>query len=82
MNPIEIKSILLDREFKRYSLLRLGEDLKQRILLILKSIRRYLEESGYPTYQMDSKAVVNLDRYRVDINITIDKGGEEIFWKE
>ncbi len=30
---------------------------------------------------MDSKAVVNLDRYRVDINITIDKGEKRFFGK-
>ncbi len=30
---------------------------------------------------MDSKAVVNWDRYRVDINITIDKGEKRFFGK-
>jgi translocation and assembly module TamA len=80
--PIKIKSILLDGEFKKYSLLRVGRRFKtEDFTKTKKGIRRYLEESGYPTYQMDSKAVVNLDRYRVDINITIDKGEKRFFGK-
>jgi len=80
--PIKVASLLLDREFKKLSLLRVGRRFKTKdFTQTKKRIRRYLEEHGYPTYNMKSKAVVDLDLYRVDINISVDKGRERYFGK-
>jgi len=78
--PIKVKSLLIDREFKRLSLLKVGKRFKTKdFTKTKKKIKRYLEESGYPTYQMRARAVVNLDLYRVDVNISVDKGKKRYF---
>ncbi|SFV51551.1 Outer membrane protein assembly factor YaeT precursor [hydrothermal vent metagenome] len=78
---IKVKSINMDDEFKRFALFKKGKRFRTKDFTeTKKKITRYLEENGYPTYKMDAKALVNIDRpYRVDINISIDKGKKYYF---
>ncbi len=80
--PIKIDSIKLDKEFKQLSLLNRGERFRTKDFSETKKrIVRYLEENGYPTYTMNSKAKVDLDLYQVDIVFDIDKGKKRYFGK-
>jgi translocation and assembly module TamA len=80
--PIKIYSLLLDKEFKKFSSLKVGRRFKTKDFTETKKrIKRYLEESGYPTYQMRARAIVDLDLYRVDVNISVNKGKKRFFGK-
>ncbi len=77
--PIKIESLIIDSRFKRISLLTVGARFKTKNFTETKSrIERRLEESGYPNYEMRARAIVDLDLYRVDINITVEKGRERL----
>jgi len=78
--PIKIASILLDDEFKRFSLLKVGQRFRTKdFTQTKKRITRYLEEHGYPTYTMKARAEVDLDLYRVNITFKINKGEKRYF---
>jgi translocation and assembly module TamA len=78
--PIKIASVLMDSEFKRFALFKQGKRFKTTDFTeTKKKIERHLEETGYPTYTMKAKALVDLDLYRVDIKMNIDKGKKRYF---
>ncbi len=78
--PIKIASIILDREFKKLSHLKKGERFRTvDFTNTKKDIVDFLEQHGYPAYKMNAKAYVDLDEYKVDVNISIDKGGKRYF---
>ncbi len=78
--PIKISSIDLDPEFQRFSLLKVGHRFRTvDFTETKKKITRYLEEHGYPTYTMNARAEVDLDLYKVDISIKINKGEKRYF---
>jgi len=77
---IKIKSINITQGFERFALFKMGKRFKTKeFTQTKKDIVRYLQENGYPTFKMKAKAVVDLDLYRVDITIDIDKGKERYF---
>jgi translocation and assembly module TamA len=77
---IKIKSINITQGFERFALFKKGKRFKTKeFTQTKKDIVRYLQENGYPTFKMKAKAVVDLDLYRVDITIDIDKGKERYF---
>ena len=78
--PIKIASITLAKEFESLSHLKKGERFRTVDFSdTKKSIVDFLEQHGYPAYKMDAKAYVDLDDYRVDVNISVDKGGKRYF---
>ncbi len=78
--PIKIASLLLDEEFKKLSHLKKGERFRTVDFSdTKKDIVDFLEQHGFPAYKMNAKAYVDLDEYRVDVNISIDKGGKRYF---
>lgn len=80
--PIKIKSIHMDNEFKQFALFQRGKRFRTSdFTQTKKKITRYLEEHGYPTYNMEAKALVDLDLYEVNIDIKIDKGLKRYFGK-
>ncbi len=79
---IKISSITLNSEFKRFARLKQGKRFKTTdFTQTKKKITRYLEENGYPTYNMNARAEVDLDLYKVNITIKIDKGEKRYFGK-
>ena len=80
--PIKIKSVNISEEFERFTLFEEGKRFRTTDFTATKSkIVRHLEETGYPTYKMKAKAFVDLDLYKVDINMSIDKGIKRFFSK-
>jgi len=78
--PIKIASLDIDPEFKRFSELRVGKRFRTMDFTETKKrITRYLEEHGYPTYVMNARAEVDLDLYRVNVTIKVDKGEKRYF---
>ncbi len=78
--PIKITSIDLAQEFDRLSHLKKGERFRTVDFSdTKKSIVDFLEQHGFPAYKMNAKAYVDLDEYRVDVNISVDKGGKRYF---
>lgn len=79
--PIKIASIHIDSEFENFALFKKGERFRTTDFTeTKKKIVRYLEEHGYPTYKMNAKAFVDVDLYKVDINMSIDKGVKRYFF--
>ena len=78
--PIKIASIFLAKEFENLSPLKKGKRFRTvDFTNTKKSIGDFLEEHGYPAYKMNAKAYVDLDEYKVDVNISVDKGGKRYF---
>jgi len=79
-SPIKIDSIILDKEFNKFSLLTRKERFRTTDFTVTKrQIVDFLEQHGYPTYKMNAKAYVDLEEYKVDVNISIDKGEKRFF---
>ncbi|NOZ90260.1 MAG: BamA/TamA family outer membrane protein [Epsilonproteobacteria bacterium] len=79
-DPIKVKSVKMADEFKKFALFKKGKRFRTKDFTeTKKKITRYLEEHGYPTYKMNSKAIVDLDLYEVNINIDIKKGIKRYF---
>ena len=80
--PIKITSIALDDEFNELTALSKGERFRTTdFTQTKKKIVSYLEENGYPTYKMNAKAFVDVDAYKVDVKIKIEKGDKYFFSK-
>ena len=52
-----------------------------------KNIYKYLNEQGYPKAQLDAKAYVDIDEYKVDIVYKVEKNnlqyfGKSRYWKQ
>ena len=78
--PIKIAFITLAKEFNSLSHLKKGERFRTvDFTNTKKRIGDFLEEHGYPAYKMNAKAYVDLDEYKVDVNISVDKGGKYYF---
>lgn len=78
--PIKIHSISIDEEYRKF--LELQKNRRFRTIDFTnskKKIETFLEESGYPTFKMDAKAYVDLDLYRVDVNISVNRGVKRFF---
>jgi len=79
---IKISTISIDDEFKKFSILKQGTRFRTTdFTQTKKKIVSYLEENGYPTYSMNAKAFVDVDLYKVDIDMKIDKGEKRFFSK-
>jgi translocation and assembly module TamA len=77
---IKIASVLMDDEFKRFALFKQGKRFRTTDFTgTKKKIVRHLEETGYPTHTMKAKALVDVDLYKVDIKMDIDKGKKRYF---
>ncbi len=77
---IKIASIVMDDEFKRFALFKQGKRFRTTdFTKTKKKISRHLEETGYPTYKLNAKAFVDVDLYKVDIKMEIDKGEKKYF---
>jgi translocation and assembly module TamA len=77
---IKIASLQIDEEFRHFLLFKKGKRFKTTdFTASKKKIVRFLKEHGYPTFSMDAKAFVDLDLYKVDVNISIDKGIKRYF---
>jgi len=78
--PIKIASIVMDEEFNTLSLLQEGKRFRTRDFTETKNkIVTYLSENGYPQHRLKAKAYVDLEAYKVDINISIAKGEKYYF---
>jgi len=78
--PIKIVSIAVSEEFREFLLLKKGERFKTVDFTESKNkIVDFLEQHGYPLYKMNAKAYVNLEDYRVDVNISVKKGLKHFF---
>ena len=78
--PIKTASITINKEFRSFLLFKENERFKTtNFTATKKKITRFLEENGYPTYKMNAKAFVDLDLYKVDVNISIEKGLKRYF---
>ena len=77
---IKTASIHINKEFNSFLLFKEKERFKTTdFTATKKKISRFLEENGYPTYKMSAKAFVDLDLYKVDVNISVDKGLKRYF---
>ena len=77
---IKTASISINKEFRSFLLFKEKKRFKTTdFTATKKKITRFLEENGYPTYKMDAKAFVDVDLYKVDVNISIDKGLKRYF---
>ena len=77
---IKTASISINNEFRSFLLFKENQRFKTtNFTATKKKISRFLEENGYPTYRMNAKAFVDLDVYKVDVNISIDKGLKRYF---
>ena len=77
---IKVASISIDKAFEKFLLFKENKRFKTTAFTASKKkITRFLEENGYPTYKMNAKAYVDIDLYRVDVNISIDKGSKHYF---
>ena len=79
---IKVASVNINSEFEHFALFKKGKRFRTTDFTETKTkIVRYLQESGYPTYTMNAKAFVDVDLYRVDINMSIEKGVKRYFSK-
>ena len=77
---IKVASVALAKEFQKFVLFKKDERFRTTdFTSSKKKISRFLEENGYPTFEMNAKAYVDLELYKVDINISIDKGIKRFF---
>ncbi len=77
---IKTASININKEFRSFLLFKENKRFKTTdFTATKKKITRFLEENGYPTYKMNAKAFVDVDLYKVDVNISIDKGLKRYF---
>jgi len=80
--PIKISSILIAKEYEKFTSLEEGNRFRTTDFTeTKKSIVGFLEEHGYPTYEMNAKAYVDLELYKVDVNVSVDKGIKRFFSK-
>jgi len=78
--PIKVTSIEMDGEFEHFALFSKGERFRTTDFTgTKKAIVAYLEENGYPTYKLNAKAYVDIDLYKVDVKISVDKGEKRYF---
>jgi len=79
---IKISSVNIESEFEHFAVFKKGKRFRTTdFTQTKKKIVSYLEEHGYPTYSMNAKAFVDVDLYKVDINMSIDKGQKRFFSK-
>lgn len=77
---IKIHSLKVPDEFKSFMRVKVSDRFKTKdFTQTKKSISRFLEENGYPDYKMESKAVVDVDLYKVDVSFEIQKGEKRYF---
>jgi len=80
--PIKTTSIKMNSEFEKFALFKKGTRFKTKdFTQTKKKIVSYLEENGYPTYSMRAKALVDMELYQVEINISVHKGEKRFFSK-
>ena len=72
---IEVSLIEMPEEFVHFALFEKGERFKTTDFTETKNkISSYLSEHGYPTFEMNAKAYVDIDLYKVEIKIKVNKG--------
>ena len=80
--PIKVASINMESEFKDFAIFEKNKRFRTvDFSETKKKIVDFLEQHGYPTYKMDAKAYVDIDEYRVDVNISVKKGEKRFFSK-
>lgn len=79
-DAIKVASISMDNEYEKFALFTKGERFRTTDFSRSKEkIVNFLEQNGYPTFKMNAKAYVDLDLYKVDINISVNKGDKRFF---
>ena len=77
---IKVNLIEIPIEFKDFALFEKGERFKTSDFTETKNkISSYLSEHGYPTFEMNAKAYVDIDLYRVEIKIKVNRGEKRYF---
>ncbi len=74
--PIKVASIKIGpaKELKKGILFKEGDTFNTATFTSTKKgLERYLQEEGYPNYDFDAKAYVDLDAYKVDLDFHVDK---------
>lgn len=71
--PIKIYSIKISPSFKKLIELNIGDTFKTSSFSSSKSkVKRYFQENGYPKAEIEAKAYIDLELYRVEIEYKID----------
>ncbi|QEZ89709.1 autotransporter assembly complex protein TamA [Aliarcobacter cibarius] len=77
---IKISSILIEDEYKDIIELKKGNGFKaSEFTNSKKHIYKYLNENGYPKAEVDAKAYVDIDEYKVDIEYKVTKNNIQYF---
>ena len=77
---IKVSLIEMPDEFAHFALFEKGERFKTTDFTETKNkISSYLSEHGYPTFEMNAKAYVDIDLYRVEVKIKVNKGEKRYF---
>ena len=77
---ITVALIEMPDEFSHFALFEKGERFKTTDFTETKNkISSYLSEHGYPTFEMNAKAYVDIDLYKVDVKIKVNKGEKRYF---
>jgi translocation and assembly module TamA len=77
---IKTKVIEIPNEFAHFSLVEKDERFRTIDFTETKNkISAYLAEHGYPTFEMNAKAYVDIDLYKVEVKIEVNKGTKRYF---
>jgi len=77
---IKVTLIEMPDEFKDFALFQKGERFRTTDFTETKNkISSFLSEHGYPTFEMNAKAYVDIDLYNVEVKIEVKKGEKRYF---
>ena len=77
---IKVSLIEMPDEFVHFALFEKGERFRTTDFTETKNkISSYLSEHGYPTFEMNAKAYVDIDLYKVEVKIKVNKGEKRYF---
>lgn len=82
--PVRVRDINISSDYNISSLVTFKKDdiFRAETFIAVKSdIMKQLLNDGYCSYDLDTKAYVDLEKYSVDIHYTLKKGGECTFGK-
>ncbi len=80
--PIQINSIIIDEEYAPLIHIKKNDYFNTiDFSNSKKSIREYLNQTGYPKAELDAKAYVDVDNYKVDISYQVTKNSPQYFGK-
>ena len=77
---IKVSSIEMPDEFSHFALFEKDKRFRTTDFTETKNkISSYLSEHGYPTFEMNAKAYVDIDLYQVEVKIEVNKGEKRYF---